>query len=155
MTREEAISWLTNEKWKNANNKYKKEWNEAFDLAIEALSSADAVQGEWISEIDTGTWMLKCSVCGCRVQEEKYRIAVGENATKCPYCGAELGLGGYLYDEYANRPSQADIVAVVRCKDCRWWQDNNNGYPHANCHWCETETPDGDDFCSLGERREK
>ena len=37
MTREEAIRWLTNEKWKNANNKYKKEWNEAFDTAIEAL----------------------------------------------------------------------------------------------------------------------
>ena len=44
MTREEAIRWLTNEKWTNANNKYKKEWNEAFDMAIEALS-ADA---EWI-----------------------------------------------------------------------------------------------------------
>jgi predicted transglutaminase-like protease len=43
MTREEAIRWLTNEKWTNANNKYKKEWNEAFDMAIEALS-ADAVQ---------------------------------------------------------------------------------------------------------------
>lgn len=46
-------------------------------------------------------------------------------------------------------------VLVVRCKDCRWWQDNNNGYPHANCHWCETETPDADDFCSLGERKTK
>lgn len=55
MEREEAISWLTNEKWKNANNKYKKEWNEAFDMAIEALSpanlkeefgSADAVSRE-------------------------------------------------------------------------------------------------------------
>ena len=48
----------------------------------------------------------------------------------------------------------ADLTEVVRCKDCRWWQDNNNGYPHANCHWCETETPDEDDFCSLGERQE-
>ena len=78
---------------------------EALNMAIEALQT-DRPTGSWISEIDTGTWMLKCSVCGCRVQEEPYRIAVGENATKCPYCGAELGLGGYLYDEYANRPSQ-------------------------------------------------
>lgn len=43
MEREEAIRWLTNEKWKNANNKYKKEWNEAFEIAIEALS-ADTVE---------------------------------------------------------------------------------------------------------------
>ena len=41
MTREEALQWLTNEKWENANNKYKKEWNEAFDLAIEALSATN------------------------------------------------------------------------------------------------------------------
>lgn len=78
---------------------------QALRVAIEALS-ADAAQGEWISRIDNDIWMLECSVCGCRVQEEKYRIAVGQNATKCPYCGAELGLGGYSYDEYANRPSQ-------------------------------------------------
>ena len=38
MTREEAIEWLTNEKWTNANNEYKREWNEVFDMAIEALS---------------------------------------------------------------------------------------------------------------------
>ena len=42
MEREEAIQWLTNEKWTNANNKYKKEWNEAFDLAIEALHREEA-----------------------------------------------------------------------------------------------------------------
>lgn len=73
---------------------------------MDYVAYADRPHGKWISKIDTGTWMLECSVCGCRVQEEKYRIAVGENATRCPYCGAELGLGGYLYDEYANRPSQ-------------------------------------------------
>ena len=70
--------------------------------------ATEPAHGTWISRIDTGTWMLECSVCGCRVQEEKYRIAVGESATRCPYCGAELGLGGYSYEEYANRPSQRE-----------------------------------------------
>lgn len=106
MTREDAIKRLREYAqysygiWHNDEEDAK-----AFDMAIEALQT-DRPTGSWISEIDTGTWMLKCSVCGCRVQEEKYRIAVGENATKCPYCGAELGLGGYSYDEYADRPSQ-------------------------------------------------
>lgn len=108
MTREEARQMI------ESMGKYLSEGNpiwetepvkEATRMAIEALQS-DRPTGSWISRIDNDTWMLECSACGCRVQEEKYRIAVGENATKCPYCGAELGLGGYLYDEYADRPSQ-------------------------------------------------
>ena len=106
MTREEAIKYLEQHKYANTcGHKSLEESNEAIDMAIEALQT-DRPTGSWISEIDTGTWMLKCSVCGCRVQEEKYRTAVGQSATKCPYCGAELGLGGYSYDEYADRPSQ-------------------------------------------------
>ena len=42
---------------------------------------------------------------------------------------------------------------VIRCKDCRYYQDNNSGYPHMNCKWDANETPDGDDFCSGAERR--
>lgn len=42
---------------------------------------------------------------------------------------------------------------VVRCKDCKYWQDNNGGYPHRDCKWNQDETPDPDDFCSAGERR--
>jgi hypothetical protein len=79
------------------------------DVVLEIVKQTPTVDpptGSWISRIDNDIWMLECSVCGCRVQEEKYRTAVGQNATKCPYCGAELGLGGYSYDEYANRPSQ-------------------------------------------------
>ena len=101
MTREEAIQRLK----ANRDAMYFPETIEALDMAIEALQT-EPQTGSWISKIDTGTWMLECSVCGCRVQEEKYRIAVGQSATKCPYCGAELGLGGYSYDEYADRPSQ-------------------------------------------------
>ena len=46
-----------------------------------------------------------------------------------------------------------DVVAVVRCKDCKYWQDNNNGYPHDECRWGKEETPNSDDYCSFGERR--
>ena len=53
-----------------------------------------------------------------------------------------------------NAPS-ADVAPVVRCKDCKYWQDNNDGYPHEECRWGHGETPDANDFCSYGERREK
>jgi hypothetical protein len=43
---------------------------------------------------------------------------------------------------------------IIRCKDCRYYQDNNDGYPHINCKWDANETPDADDFCSGAERRE-
>ena len=48
-----------------------------------------------------------------------------------------------------------DAVPVVRCKDCRYYQDNNGGYPNADCKWCKDETPDANDYCSCGERNEK
>lgn len=48
----------------------------------------------------------------------------------------------------------ADVVPVVRCKDCQYWQDNNGGYPNEECRWREDETPDADDFCSYGKRKD-
>ena len=47
-----------------------------------------------------------------------------------------------------------DVVEVVRCKDCLYWQDNNGGYPHPECRWELGETPDAEDFCSYGKRKE-
>lgn len=46
----------------------------------------------------------------------------------------------------------AAVALVVRCKDCRYWQDNNGGYPRGECKWRGDETPDADDYCSAGER---
>lgn len=48
----------------------------------------------------------------------------------------------------------ADAVEVVRCKDCKYWQDNNDGYPHQECRWGNYETPDPDDYCSYGELKD-
>ena len=43
---------------------------------------------------------------------------------------------------------------VILCKDCRYWQGNNGGYPHPECRWGNDETPDSDDYCSFAERME-
>lgn len=43
-----------------------------------------------------------------------------------PQYGCTLGFGSH----YADHECEYDFMPIVRCKDCRWWQDNNNGYPH-------------------------
>lgn len=53
-----------------------------------------------------------------------------------------------------NSLPSADVAAVVRCKDCIYWQDNNGGYPHEECRWGHDETPDSDDYCSYGEQKD-
>lgn len=53
----------------------------------------------------------------------------------------------------ADMPA-VDVAPVVRCKGCKYWQDNNDGYPHEECRWGHGETPDADDFCSYGTRKE-
>lgn len=56
----------------------------------------------------------------------------------------------------SNLPS-ADVVEVVRCRDCEMFklQDLNN--PKHNTKWCVINgfNPQGDDYCSYGERREE
>ena len=56
-------------------------------------------------------------------------------------------------EEWLNDATTIDAVPVVRCKDCKYFQDNNSGYPHDECRWGKGETPDPDDFCSYGERK--
>ena len=69
-------------------------------------------------------------------------------------------LGGFGCDHGESyRPDygklkKADVAPVVRCKNCLHWQDNNGGYPHDECRWDKDETPDADDFCSYGERKD-
>lgn len=61
-----------------------------------------------------------------------------------------------LIPKSANKGTeiQMDVLPLVLCKDCIYWQDNNDGYPHIGCKWREDETPDPDDFCSAGESKE-
>lgn len=67
-----------------------------------------------------------------------------------PQYGCTLGFGSH----YADHECEYDFMPIVRCKDCKYWQDNNGGYPHEECRWGKEETPDETDFCSYGERKE-
>lgn len=52
--------------------------------------------------------------------------------------------------ESTDQPT-ADVVEVVRCKDCKWWHSGG-------CAFRKDSTPDlpsADDYCSHGERRER
>lgn len=69
---------------------------------------------------------------------------------------AESGLipryrwGGYASDAIVDRVPAADVVEVVRCKDCRFFcfKDMSAYCPHqVSVCW-------HDGFCSYGERRE-
>lgn len=45
----------------------------------------------------------------------------------------------------------ADVVEVVRCKDCRYWNHETDLTYCSKKTWLGT---DAEDFCSFGERRE-
>ena len=44
----------------------------------------------------------------------------------------------------------ADVVEVVRCKDCKFWSHNVN-YSY---HWCGGRLVNLDDYCSNGVRKD-
>ncbi len=59
-----------------------------------------------------------------------------------------------------NTAPTVDAVPVVRCKDCKWFADNNGGewYGCKMFHVVRItpeDAPKPDDFCSYGERREE
>lgn len=60
-------------------------------------------------------------------------------------------------EEAINAAPAADVVPVVRCKDCKWFVDNNGGEWYG-CKMFQVvritpeDAPKPDDFCSYGER---
>lgn len=99
----------------------------------------------------------------------------------CPWCGERLDggkndggfcepkRGGNLPEKYlafVRRAlndkalvSTADVAPVVRCKDCKWFADNNGGEWYG-CQMFNAiravpeDAPKPNDFCSYGERKD-
>lgn len=57
-------------------------------------------------------------------------------------------------EEMAKRHQEeiADMVSVVRCKECRWYDDEDYGEPTRYCTWHESVV-NPDDYCSYGDRK--
>lgn len=81
-----------------------------------------------------------------------------EDCKKCEHRYNDMLCESVIWRDVCDAIFEAptiDAVPVVRCKDCIYYQDNNGGYPNADCKWCKDETPDANDYCSCGERNEK
>nr|DAH26026.1 MAG TPA: hypothetical protein [Caudoviricetes sp.] len=69
-----------------------------------------------------------------------------------------IGAFDAFYDALQDTPT-VDAVPVVRCKECKWFADNNDG-DWFGCWLFQTiqiipeDTPKPDDYCSYGERRD-
>ena len=81
---------------------------------------------------------------------------------KTKYIDADQLLAGIYSDNpkdvmlYIATFPAADVVEVVRCKDCKHYQFADNrafGMPVKMCEWFGFEDVDDNDFCSRAERR--
>jgi len=53
--------------------------------------------------------------------------------------------------ERLKNDHESEWAQVVRCKDCKWFGEND--FPYTLCHRI-VEAVEDNDFCSYGERRE-
>ena len=53
-----------------------------------------------------------------------------------------------------KKVESGELVEVVRCKDCKYWERGKDYEPYCN-HWGNMMSDtNAEDFCSYGERRE-
>ena len=86
-------------------------------------------------------------------EEVAIRQLKNENNAKCVRCGKEhVQLAKWLKELKAYK-SREDLVPVVRCRDCKYWDNGNLSF---ECPWDYGRhgSSDEDDFCSYGERKE-
>lgn len=83
-----------------------------------------------------------------------------DGADTCVICGREIPEGSQVC-VICGKTEPRDLVEVVRCKDCKWYQEGKIFAPNKFCFRLKHPTEDRkigynyspDDFCSYGERR--
>ena len=74
---------------------------------------------------------------------------IERGALLAAYDEAHKGAAGGARKLMVEAPA-ADVVEVVRCKDCKWWGKAGCAIYIVD----ETDKPKECDFCSFGERRD-
>lgn len=63
------------------------------------------------------------------------------------------------HTETIDRIPSADVVEVVRCRDCEYWKCNPNTDRYGSCKKVSYDdfevVMEDDDFCSYGERKDE
>ena len=101
----------------------------------ENLTDTNVENIEYISKQDASNWLKQY---GQDVLHGKYKFSLM-----------------YIWKNIMDLPS-ADVVPVVRCKDCKHYYFADNRIPQEQRYVCEIsgEIWKPDSFCSCGERKE-
>ncbi len=74
----------------------------------------------------------------------------------------DVGLDIEAATAFINEVEDADVVEVVRCKDCKYWQDKNSKCTQGVCLCGDKDMnyvgefyPFENDFCSYGTPKER
>lgn len=84
-------------------------------------------------------------------------MATCKDCVRCNGCTSEWHKLSKVEIEHlcCNFKNKADFVEVVRCKDCKYYRQNEYSPDEdmmCMC-WCDWLPTDPDDFCSYGERK--
>lgn len=90
-------------------------------------------------------------------REAAQKVVEMYGCTNGSVIGRHSGLADYIAMEIEDLPA-ADVVPVVRCKECKYWnryhgQWENHNAGECYCHRMEGGT-DENAFCSYGKRKE-
>lgn len=77
------------------------------------------------------------------------------DADKIPYVISENGcLDDFAYRYDINEVPTADVVEVCRCKDCKYFEMDDDGFTYCVAS-IGLDSKMAVDYCSYGERREE
>ena len=79
---------------------------------------------------------------------------IDADALIAEYDRVHIGAPGGARKLMVDAPT-ADVVEVVRCKDCKYWEKGKDYEPYCNHFGNMMTDTKADDFCSYGERKEK